>query len=535
MANRKWTVMVYFASDNDLEGFAVNNLMQMKQVGSNDEVAFIAQVDPSGAGPTTRYYLQGPETTLGEDLAESFGEINTGDPLELASFIKWGMEKFEAQHYMLVLWGHGHGWQGEDNSDRAAGRTVSLLKADNLTLSIGQDESSKNQIVLKLYIPVQGAGNVVTSKEVDKSVKVALDSVVQEGLLLDNSSSDVLTMSELQKALSLSKKIDVLGMDACMMATAEVSYQVRDSVNYLVGSEETIPDDSWPYDRIFTRLKANSDMSPAQLSVAAAREYTLAYKDKGKQVAISACDLREEQIDPLIITVTKLAKALIEKVEDPDVGWAVMLSRAMVQSFYIKDYIDLYDYCRLLQENCKLRKSKESPIERSMEAEKFASIKSACGEVMKAIEGGGKFVIDYGYYGYSLRDSHGISIYFPCAGISGKYSSLEFSKATSWDKFLQAFVGEAPPQPATGRALLTGGFGVKVRDGDPGKIGHGDEAKIRNGDESKIPGSIPFRFPGDPAPAEASSHTQADNSVAKLPALNGPTSTDDFQNECQLG
>ena len=38
---RKWTVMVYFASDNDLEGFALENINMMKQVGSTDEVAIL--------------------------------------------------------------------------------------------------------------------------------------------------------------------------------------------------------------------------------------------------------------------------------------------------------------------------------------------------------------------------------------------------------------------------------------------------------------------------------------------------------------
>ena len=481
---KSWTVMVYFASDNDLEGFAVNNLMQMKQVGSTDDVTFIAQVDPRGSGPTARYYLHDKSTTLGEDLVQSFGEINTGDPKELTNFINWGMENFPANNYMLILWGHGHGWQGDDNADRAAGRTVNRAKANNLTLAIGQDEFSQNQVVLKLFISLQANDSVSATSEINQ----ALQAATQIGFLTDNGSSDVLTMAELKKSLAAvnRKKIDVLGMDACMMATAEVGYQVREHVDYLVGSEETIPDDSWPYDRIFARLVDNPAMSPADLSVAVAREYTLAYKDKGTQIAISVCDLKKDKFDPLKNAINELCEELLGMKDDADVKWAVMLSRAMVQSFYIKDYIDLYDYCRLLQENC----HKET-------------IRVKCGNVLEAIagkDGKGQFVLDYGYYGFRLRDVKGVSIYFPCRGVSARYDKLEFSIYTLWDEFLEAFVGKAPvaTNAATIEAQLLPASenGVKIGRGDEGKIGHGDEAKIGSGDEAKIPGSKPFRLPG---------------------------------------
>ena len=43
------------------------------------------------------------------------------------------------------------------------------------------------------------------------------------------------------------KSINVLGMDSCLMSMAEVCYQVRDSVAYLVGSEGFVQDAGWPY------------------------------------------------------------------------------------------------------------------------------------------------------------------------------------------------------------------------------------------------------------------------------------------------
>jgi len=53
----------------------------------------------------------------------SFGERNTGDPATLVDFVKWGVERAPAQHYLLQMWGHGRGFQGsqfDNESDDGA-------------------------------------------------------------------------------------------------------------------------------------------------------------------------------------------------------------------------------------------------------------------------------------------------------------------------------------------------------------------------------------------------------------------------------
>src|SRR5215468_4599502 len=54
----KWTVMVYFAADNDLEEKAIADLNEMKKVGSTDEVNIVAQLDSRGRGNTFRFRLR---------------------------------------------------------------------------------------------------------------------------------------------------------------------------------------------------------------------------------------------------------------------------------------------------------------------------------------------------------------------------------------------------------------------------------------------------------------------------------------------
>jgi hypothetical protein len=67
---------------------------------------------------------------------------------------------------------------------------------------------------------------------------------------------------------SLGRSIDILGFDACLMSMAEVAYQVRGLADFTVGSEQTSPNEGWPYDRICKALAARPTMKPAELGYA---------------------------------------------------------------------------------------------------------------------------------------------------------------------------------------------------------------------------------------------------------------------------
>ncbi|MFN8613290.1 MAG: clostripain-related cysteine peptidase [Vulcanimicrobiota bacterium] len=43
---------------------------------------------------------------------QDFGNGNTADPKNLADFIKWGIEKYPAKNYWLVISDHGDAWTG---------------------------------------------------------------------------------------------------------------------------------------------------------------------------------------------------------------------------------------------------------------------------------------------------------------------------------------------------------------------------------------------------------------------------------------
>lgn len=418
-APKKWCVMVYFAADIDLEPAAMADLEQMKAAGSSSEVDLLAQINPGGSRPIRRYHLQ-KDTYIQEDLVPAMhpngGEHflnNVNAKQDLIEFVRWCSEQSHAEHYALILWGHGQGWKadnpdpcfvpGAGNPRKTLAERISQMPSTNIPISAS----------MPLSLPVT----------------------------LLNGETGFLSNSDLRAALTeaktiLKKNISILGMDACLMAMAEICCQVHESVDYLIACEDTVPDESWPYDSILKILVDNAEIiTPEDFARVVVWKFIFDFGQKRKFVTQSICRLSSDQCSSLYnftSTLERLVATLLVELKDPETRWAAMVARSQVQSFYLRDYVDLYDYCRLLTLNCR----------------NDAVIK-ACRDVMNALHSDngnnngsqGGLVIDHGTYGYPLKCSFGVSIYFPCVGqVPACYPELEFCKRTKWHEFLNVFL-----------------------------------------------------------------------------------------------
>jgi len=120
--------------------------------------------------------------------------------------------------------------------------------------------------------------------------------------------------------------------------------------------------------------------------------------------------------------VDQLAKALNGHLSEAAVRGTIVECRLQTQAYDTPDYVDLYDFCDLLDAKSGL-----------------AAIKTACSAVKKAILADG-FVIKSGYKGKKVEHSKGLSIYFPQGKISTLYGNLDFAKKTAWKSFLQGYI-----------------------------------------------------------------------------------------------
>src|SRR5215472_13818626 len=135
MSEKKpWTMMVYLAADNNLFTFGVDSLRQMK-VAANESVNILAEFDTGPTRPAKRYFFDGKEPIgpIEHDLKQTFGPTDAADPDNLASFIEWGARNYPADHYFVVIWGHGGGVDDDfprqpDNSFVPRHALLSLFK-----------------------------------------------------------------------------------------------------------------------------------------------------------------------------------------------------------------------------------------------------------------------------------------------------------------------------------------------------------------------------------------------------------------------
>lgn len=122
MPQKAWTLLIYANGNNDLEPEIRQALLKVQQVDSNQDVNVLMQLGrakrsivkilrPNDTSQTTELWSGVRRYHVGagkSDLVASLGEINMADPKRLYEFIKWGLQTYPAERYMLILSGHGY-------------------------------------------------------------------------------------------------------------------------------------------------------------------------------------------------------------------------------------------------------------------------------------------------------------------------------------------------------------------------------------------------------------------------------------------
>lgn len=407
---KKWTFMVYLAGDNSLASAGLADLNEMKKVGSNRDINVVAQFD-NGRGHRTSRYVLTKGGSLDKDVVKKLGRTNTGDPAVLTAFVDWAVTSFPADHYALDIWNHGNGWDDEDIYRSAVERGITPIRRGTVVERAGHKRVEFDQL------RVLGQNRwrralFVTSLE---------SAIADRGIAYDDNQRDFLDNAEMKKVVAaasraMGHKIDVLGMDACLMSMVEVIYELRDSISYSVASEETEPGDGWPYDTILRALAANPDMTPRDFAAAIVKKYVASYSDS-QTVTQAACDVAGLQ--SVAVALNELANQLRNSLLDQAAKSAILQARVQAQAYERADYVDLADFCLLLAANTSV-----------------PQFVSPCQKVVQAVE---KAVVGHGGTGDRKTNSHGLSIYFPMKDVSQLYKRLDFCSSCTWDDFLVAF------------------------------------------------------------------------------------------------
>ena len=399
----KWTFMVYLAGDNNLSDAGDTDLQEMAAVGSSDEVSIIAEFDCIGdEGHSKRYYVERGNLKEVADL----GETDSGDPNVLLDYIAWTKENYPADRYALILWNHGGGW------DKSSMDTISQeVGTRNFGRAEGTERSSSSM----------GRAFFRTTLQTIMSLETA----DERAICSDDGSGHSLDTVELGRVLAeakklLGKKIDLMGMDACLMANLEVAYQARDYVNYIVASEENEPNNGWPYTEVLQRLVDEPDMATADFGAHIVDAYIKSYAHTGFTVTQSAVDL--SKVDELTGAMDELADALIAHMPTAQLEiWSA--SKKPAAKFWYNTLWDLTHFCERLEAGTA-----------------HDGVKAAASKVLDALEPG-NFVVAEGHRGTKVERCGGVTVYLkgPPSELSRYYNELDFAADHRWDELLEAY------------------------------------------------------------------------------------------------
>jgi hypothetical protein len=259
----------------------------------------------------------------------------------------------------------------------------------------------------------------------------------ERAILFDDGSGHSLDTIELHRVTksiqaAIGQPLDLLGMDACLMATLEVAYQVRDSVRYLVASQELVPGFSWPYDLIFGDLRADPGQAASRLSATVVERYTeyyTAHPPAGGDVTKVALDL--SGVGELAQAVSGLAQAI--QAEMP--GFAGALWNAQRETFVQETQGNIRKPNKFQYHLWDIR----SMAARLADDVSSPRVEEAARAVLEALRPGGPTVLAEGHSGAWFDGIGGVSIYMMPPGkqrISPYYASLALSTDTWWPAML---------------------------------------------------------------------------------------------------
>jgi hypothetical protein len=384
-AGKKWTVMVYMAADNDLDGLALQDIDSMENAGSTENVNVVVQVDPYGTyWPHTtakRYYITQDSSymVINSQEISDLGEVNMASPDTLRDFIEWGVTSYPAARYCLVLWDHGAGWHGGlYNNNPSATDTV--------------------QTFINLTDMSQG---------------------IEDGL-----------------AATALDRFDLLYCDMCSMSAVEVCYELAPYARYFTGSAEVAWGGMMNYETLLGQLAGRALMGPRKLGEMICDSYvencevllpaSMIFAPVGHSVTDSS--KMENLKDTFGQFVQSLGPNSVGQwMEIYQAAYASLRYQDLYQYGYYTGYIDLGDFADIFS----------FLVSDPLMAANASALSAAVNEA-----------VVYSRKNYLMTYTTGMSIFMPDEVNSyyedlAEYSGLAFSAETGWSTLAPALAAIA--------------------------------------------------------------------------------------------
>ena len=276
--------------------------------------------------------------------------------------------------------------------------------------------------------------------EVNRNIEF-LETISQghRGICFDETYKSYLTNKKVVTALStitkkMGKKIDLLGLDACLMAMVEFGLLVNPYCDLMVASQEVELGWGWNYATALSRF-LHEPLTAENFAKEIVLSYQQAYKDITPDYTLSACHLKK--LNPVNDNISNIAQLLMECMAlqlNNSARTVIQYCRSRKQctSFEEPSYVDIGHFYKNLSEHCnkiQLPEDKQFVL---------SQLKQQLSEGLQLINQS----VFAKANGKNLAKATGLSIYFPLPTkqIHSSYLHSTFAKNNDWIKFLHRYL-----------------------------------------------------------------------------------------------
>jgi hypothetical protein len=402
-----WTFLIYMEAEGQLAHWALNNITDILAAKPNDSVNIFIQCHMVGDN-VFRYSVN--ENAL---LLEEVIKVGSDIQNDLVESSKWAFKNSNSKYNGIILWNHGFG----------------ILDPKYVENGFGEFPFEPEQDLNDL-VCCDGTCPLKFSYLED------IQHLNHKGILFKESQKNYLNNQQMIQAFKTikkdvlqNKKLDILGTDCCKMAMLEVGYQIKEFVDYLIGSQNCELLDGWNYKGFFENFGVN--LTPEQVCNQIVTSYGKYYKENTKEDIYTLSAISLKDIDLLVNNINNFSDYYLELLEkdfnyfDKFIKNARLKSLAICQATFYTD-IDSF-YTELL-----------------IELEDKEKYKLELGCLKDILNDGKKIIQDIviaNVTGENKKEAKGISIYFPNDHIDSSYVKTVFAKDCNWISFIEKFVG----------------------------------------------------------------------------------------------
>lgn len=408
----------------------------MAAVGSNQNLNILVEWHQPDQPGVWRYKIEKGKMVLDVCLPIQTDGNSAND---LVDSMRWAVTKFPAQKYSLILWNHGIGildplwgksrpWakSGVFPLDAEIVKEAEKIHIQGVTTDYLFDAVSTNTH----NIVKNESLEIILSEELNKLIVEENDGL-NRGILFNEHSRTYMDNQALISALDQikttilnNKKIDLLGMDACLMAMVEVGYLARKYAEFFVASQEVELANGWNYST-FLSLIANGKVTPMQVAQNIVQGYETFYKDRINFYTQSAINLAQMDVVRDSINQVVVSIKACQNEQKVAMNSAIKKARTSCLQFSAANYVDLHSFYTEL--------NKHLDVQPMQASGKVKELKNMLMLSMRLIEQS----VVANVSGKNMTRARGLSIYFPQGIIDASYARTDFAKECAWFGLIQ--------------------------------------------------------------------------------------------------